>query len=150
MLNQKGQAFDAYRILLGAILGLLILVIIVSSINYFEGLRLQVSQQRFYDGLSNAVSQPNGEIFLIEDLIFKGGDSFSTRLLERRIGLEEGCLSFSSDCSDGFECDSDIVDVKNYILASVKTVCETNRNSSVIYCGSSCEICCEVTFDAEG
>ena len=145
-MNQKGQAFDAYRLLLGAILGLLILVIIVSAVNYFEDLRLQVSQQRFYDGLENAVSQPNSELLVIEDLVFKEGQRFSAVQLGKRMGLEENCLSFSSDCSGGFECDSELVIVTDYILANVKTICETNLESTELFCSSSCEVCCEIAF----
>ena len=59
MLDNKGQAFEAYRLLIDAILALLVLVIIVSAVNYLESLKTNISSERFYTGLKNAVKQPN-------------------------------------------------------------------------------------------
>ncbi|PIN85353.1 MAG: hypothetical protein COV47_02570 [Candidatus Diapherotrites archaeon CG11_big_fil_rev_8_21_14_0_20_37_9] len=145
-LGQKGQAFDAYHLLIGAILGFSVLLIIVSSINYFEGLRMQVSQERFFTGLNNAVDQPNGEILLIDDLIFQADTSYTSRALERATGLEEGCLVFDDSGSTAFDVSPELVTAKENIIGNISAICSTNSDG---FCTSSCQVCCEITFNAQ-
>ena len=64
MMNNNGQGFDVFRLLIGAIIGLAILVIIISIINYVENVKYGVSQREFYNGLVNATHTPNGEVVL--------------------------------------------------------------------------------------
>ncbi len=144
MIEERGQAFDAYRLLIGAVMGMLILVIIVSAITYFEDLRLEVSKQRFYDGLDNAVAQPNGEKLFVDSLVLKEGERFSSSQLASYMGLEDECVLFGDSGSGAFSGDDELVVVETYVLASMNIVCETNFDSP----SCSCDVCCTISFDA--
>src|SRR3989344_1411113 len=134
-LNERGQAFDAYRLLICGIMGLAVLLIILGAINYFEGLRVDVSRQRFFDGLGNAVNQPNGELLEMSGLYFAKGERFSSLSLAKQTGIEEQCLEFIDNGGLSFDVEPGLVKVNDYILADVEAKCSTNQIAS---CASGC------------
>ncbi len=135
----RGQAFDTYRLLLGAIMGLLVLLIILGAVSYFEGLRVDVSRQRFFDGLKNAANQPNGDTLELGGIYFLKDSRFSSKTLARNIGLAEECVAFSDNGAPGFTIGPELAKVDEQLVASVFVRCETN------YSGA-CEIGCEISF----
>lgn len=137
--DSRGQVFEPFKMLIGAVMALTILVIIIGAINYFDGLRAEVSKQRFYDGLSNAVKQPNGETLVIEEIQFQRGDSFSASALARRLNLEEGCVEFSSSDSRAISSDLALATINENIISNVYATCDVGGFSG-------CEISCEISF----
>ena len=77
-LNSKGE-FEPFKLLIGAITSLLILTIIISTINYFQSLEIDISTERFYSGMKNAVNQPNGSLLVAENVVFVEGRAVSSR-----------------------------------------------------------------------
>ena len=139
-IGQKGQAFEPFKMLIGAIMALAVLVIIISAINYFEELRLNVSEQRFYDGLSNAARQPNGSPLIIEDVQFQRGDTFSSNSLGKSMGLASECVSFGQSNSPVFEASPTSVTIRETIVANVVVTCDVSDSDI-------CEIECSLSFE---
>jgi hypothetical protein len=54
-LNQRGVEFAPYRLLIASIMGLLILVIILSAIRYFESVEISVSIRQLVSGFDAAL-----------------------------------------------------------------------------------------------
>lgn len=139
-MDKKGQAFAVYKLLIGAIIALLILIIIIGAINYLEGLKFDISRQRFVTGLQQAVGQPNEDIFKIENVMFREGVIYSTASLGRVMSLNEECIEL--DCAEtaAFDLEGDAVRIKQEILTSVYIQCRTTD------CVTDCDICCIVSF----
>ncbi|MEK6957651.1 MAG: hypothetical protein AABW99_01590 [archaeon] len=146
-MNSSAQAFEVYRLLIGAIIALLILVIIVGAINYFDNLTIDVSRQRFFSGLSNAVDQPNGESLMIENVVFRRGEAFTSRALALQMGIGENCIEFAGSDSSGISMGDGIVTVKEKLKTDVFVKCETNsQDNPAMAVPSGCEIACEIGF----
>ena len=96
-LNQKGDdsASEAYRLLIGFILGAAILVIIMNMINSTQNQLIIVSNQKLKEGLISAVKSTGTSAktpFVIEDLMLKGNISKTT--ITNYTGLPEECMAF--------------------------------------------------------
>ena len=133
-MDSKAQAFAPFKMLIGAIMAMLVLVIIVGAINYFEDLRVDVSRQRFYDGLNNAIHQPNETVLQVEDAQFTEGTTFSTLGLSKIAGIEPECLEFIDPDSPTFLVEDDLLTIRENVLTDVFIKCETNVGSCVIFC----------------
>jgi len=136
--NQSGQAFEPFNLLIGAIFALTVLVIIISAVNYFDNERIKISQQRFYDGLANAVKSPNKETIVISEVQFQNDASFSAKSLGNSIGLDESCVAI--EAGPGFEITDSTVKAKSSIRTNIYVRCFT---------GEKCEINCEISFGKE-
>lgn len=114
MFSEKGQAFEPFKLLIGAIFALLVLVIILGSINYFQGLSTTVSRDRLIIGLKNAVNLHNGETLLVAKLQFNSGDSFSSKGLSNIMGIQSECIEFRDNGFSNYEVspDRDLLTVK--------------------------------------
>ncbi|MFH1390925.1 MAG: hypothetical protein ABIH20_01295 [Candidatus Diapherotrites archaeon] len=133
-MDSKAQAFAPFKMLIGAIMAMLILVIIIGAINYFEDLRVDVSRQRFYDGLNNAIHQPNETILQVEDAQFAEGTTFSTLGLSKKSGLDPECLEFVDTDSPTFVVEDELITIKENVLTDVFIKCETESAGCVIFC----------------
>ena len=137
-LNQRGQAFASYRLLIGAIMALLILAIIVGAITYLRTLESDISAQKLAQGVANAVKQPNGRILKLNDLALAQG-GYSANVFSRAMNLDEECV-YVDAVGSTFESTGDAVIVKHRTKASVYARCDIGSGA--------CEIQCEVRFGA--
>ncbi|MCR4335368.1 MAG: hypothetical protein NUV57_02415 [archaeon] len=140
MFSQKGQTFAPFRLLIGAIMALLVLVIIVSAINYFQDLRFNVSQQKFFNGLSNAINQPNSSVLIVEDVQFRKESIYSSNGFSKVSGIEPECITFMETDSLGIEVEDQVIKFNQNILTNVYYKCEIPNNGI-------CEISCEIAFN---
>src|SRR3989344_2822235 len=53
-MNSKGQEFAGYKMMIGAIIALFVLIIIVSAVSYFDELRTTISSNLILDGVKAA------------------------------------------------------------------------------------------------
>ncbi|MBN2126862.1 MAG: hypothetical protein JW703_00545, partial [Candidatus Diapherotrites archaeon] len=90
-LNSRGQEFSVFELLVQAVIGLFILVIIISSINYFDEQRYAISKNRFDENLVFAAEQPNGDVLKIDEVAFNSG-SISSKYIELRTGINADCI----------------------------------------------------------
>jgi hypothetical protein len=90
-LNEKGQEFIGFRLMIGMIIAFFILVIILSALSYFEGLKTQIVQDAMYSGINSAKSSPNGQIVKKAAVAFKA-TIFTQRYFSAISGLPQDCI----------------------------------------------------------
>ena len=148
--SARGQAFEAYRVLIAVIIGLAVLLIILSAISYFDALRQSVSVNTLYSSWKSAVDSPNGKVVRASSLSFTKDTRFSRTQFTKQVGLEEGCLSFDADSGTGFKLDDSDADhpfvtVTGPIIGSVYMQCQTD-NFIIPPGPSSCFAYCLMSF----
>lgn len=141
-MNVKGQEFIGYKMLIGAIVALFILMIIIGAINYFSTLREDISDQVVINGLEAAANSPNGDVIKRSDVTLHEG-SYSARSFSKATGVEEECIYLSSINTSSFYKDIvfNAIVVNESVLADIYFRCNTGS-----ICTSGCEICCDVSF----
>ena len=93
-LNQKGQEFEVFNLLIGAILALAILVIIISIINYLEDIKIDSSMESIEQKLKNASQSPDGSVFVSQEIIIPKDFSFNSKQISRILNINEECVEF--------------------------------------------------------
>jgi hypothetical protein len=136
-MNQSGQAFEAYRVLIAMVLALAVLLIIVSTITYFDKLREKVSLETLYSSWKSAVDAPNGKVILARDLFFPAGTRFSRSQFSKQVSLDESCLQFDAEKATGFTLnDSDVehpyVNVASSVGGNVYMQCYSNNDNGIV------------------
>ena len=134
---QRGQSFAIFKLLIGAIVALAILVIIVGVINYFENLRVQISEKRLVDGLISAANAP-GELVVAEKLTFEKSLSFSRRFFSTRINVEQECIELDSLQGSSVIINPESVSFNSGIQIDVFFKCSADSFSS--FCPLSCAV----------
>lgn len=149
-MNQSGQAFEAYRVLIAMVLALAILLIILSAVSYFDTLRQRVSQDTLYSSWKSAVDSPNGKVIRATGLSFTTDTRFARVQFARQVGLEPACLSFDADPSTGFELhdedpENPFVRVSSNLIGNVYFMCRLD-NFIIPQGPGSCYAYCLVSF----
>ena len=95
--EEKAQSGTVFRLMIDGIIGLAIFMVILSSLSYFQNLRMGTSQQELFSIIESAKNSPNGLVFPSkENLLFSKGDGISTTNLREIIGLNKECFIFES------------------------------------------------------
>lgn len=90
-LNEKGQEFVGFRLMIGVFIAFFILIIILGALNYFEGLKTEIVQQAMHSGINSAKSSPNGLVVKKPNVAFKS-TVFTKRYFSAISGLPEECI----------------------------------------------------------
>ena len=145
---EKGQAFEPFKMLIGAVMAMFVLAIIISAVTYFGELETSISQKRFFDGVKNAVNQPNGDVLVIQDLQFKKGTRYTSKSIGDLVGLPSECVEFIDNGLLNYEIspDLDLITLKQAVVTDVHIQCNSQEQ-----CDEStiCEVCCRISFEAE-
>ncbi|MFH0955361.1 MAG: hypothetical protein V1777_04630 [Candidatus Micrarchaeota archaeon] len=94
-INQSGQ-FEPFKLLIGAVLGLLILILVLGVVESVRSVQWQLSEGRFYDGFKIALNTPTGDEVLREKLLFRKGTVFSGIGLGHNTPVGPLCITFTS------------------------------------------------------
>jgi len=146
--ENKAQSGAVFRLMIDAIIGLVIFAMILSTLAYFESLRIEASRAEFVTKVQAAVQSPNGAIIESDGkLFFLKGNGFNTIQLRDLTGYPKECFSFESnlhfvditDVSVEFEQN---VEAKLYVQCSTTNdVCDYDDPDT-----DCCEIECIVSF----
>ncbi|MFH0970405.1 MAG: hypothetical protein V1776_03010 [Candidatus Diapherotrites archaeon] len=131
-MNNKGQAFEAYRVLIAMVISLAILTIILSAVTYFDTLREKVSIDTLYSSWKSAVDSPNGKVVLAKDLYFTSQTTFGKRQFALQAGLDEACIGFDAEKAAGFilndaNPDKPVVTLTRGVVGNVYMECQTEN-----------------------
>lgn len=145
LLDEKGQAGTVFRLMVDAIVGLVILALIVSTLNYFYNLRVEVSKAEFRDKVSSAVSSPNGKVIESDSLIFSEGEGYTSQQIQSFTSIPAGCFKFISNRSF-VEVDSScsLVEFKRNVEAKIYVKCWPNEEALFAPCEQGATDCCEM------
>lgn len=147
-MNQQGQEFSGFRLLIEAILVLMILAIIISILGWVEGQRYGISEKRLFEGFDKAVNSPNGRTVVENDITLRK-DSYYTSgsFAERAPSIPRECISFEALPLASLELSSNNgrITIKENLQLDMFYKCQ--RLSSE--CSSDCETCCKISFGRE-
>jgi hypothetical protein len=101
--NLRGQAFDVYRLLIGAIIGLAVLAIIVGVIPYFEQLSVNICKKEVQEAMLRASHVPDGStVAPVRKCVFEAESSLNSKQLSDFINIPVECVSFKASNSSSF------------------------------------------------
>ena len=72
-LETRAQSGAVFRLMIDGIVGLAILLIIISALSYFQALRVQAANEKFFSLVESATNSPNGKVFVEKNLLFTQG-----------------------------------------------------------------------------
>ncbi len=99
-LNSKGQSSEVFKLLIGSIIGLAIIVIIYSLITQISSQKEYLEDAIFYKKIEGAIRNPTGSETLIEKVNVKSGSSITNEYLGNRTGLGKECFSINNPNND--------------------------------------------------
>ncbi len=124
-LNESGQAFSVFRLLISAIMGLMILLIILGVSDYFYKLQLNLGYQRVVDGFSTAANKHDGTVIIIEEAELPAGTQIAGLSIARGSGVEPDCISVTGAQSNSITYNStNIATIEHNTKISVYIKCE--------------------------
>jgi hypothetical protein len=95
--ERSAQSGAVFRLMVDAIIGLVILMMIISALNYFNGLRIEVSKAEFAALIKSAVSAPNGKVVPSGSLIFSQGEMYDATTLSAMTGYSATAFTFQTN-----------------------------------------------------
>ncbi|MEM4363913.1 MAG: hypothetical protein QXU92_04015 [Candidatus Diapherotrites archaeon] len=141
-IGQKGQAFEPFNLLLGAIFALMVLVIIISAISYFDNLNIEASKQKIISGLQAATKQPNKNQIEIKEVKIRKDSVFSPKSLSEVLGISKECIEIVPNKYKAIEYSKENAIVLSEITTNIYARCSTNVEPFI----SDCEISCQISF----
>ncbi len=95
--DNKAQSGTVFRLMVDAIIGLVILMIILSVLGYFESLRVDISRAEFLSIIKSATESPDGSVISSGVLVFVKGTSFTATQLQSITNYSSDCFVFESN-----------------------------------------------------
>ncbi|MCD6434003.1 MAG: hypothetical protein J7L14_00120 [Candidatus Diapherotrites archaeon] len=141
-LNSKAQASSVFRLLLGAVLGIGVLLIILTTLNYFQQQNLTMAQREFYNGFGIALQSPDGTVVKKESLGFENF-TVSRYSLAKKFSIERECILFDGLKGSSIDIQQEYITIKRGRF-DVYFKCMPG-NSQTPAGSSSCEIFCIVS-----
>jgi hypothetical protein len=138
-MDAKGQGTESFRLLIAAIMGLMILLIVLGIIDYFNTKKFEISMERFYGGLGTASQTPNGTLIELNELYFLP-TVITRNYLAGRYNLPEECVVLDAKSS------SDLVLAPSGKSISIKNVVQTNAFFRCTPQEAGCQIYCIVSL----
>jgi len=144
-MNSKAQAFASFKLLIGAVIGLMTLVMIISTINHFEKIRLDVSYDLLIQGFQVALESVDesgtsidSEPKIVErkELIFENF-VLSKTALKKITGLLEECIEFQAVKRNSIVRVDDVVEIKERTKVDVYYKCIAQYEGCNVYCIAS-------------
>ncbi len=146
-MNQKGQEFSAFRLLIDAILVLLILVIIIGILGWVTSLRFQISEKRLYDGFDKAVNSPDGKTVVEKNIMLRKGSIYGAGAFEKP-GVPKKCIKFQRlDLAALQLLGEQHIEIREDIQLDMYYSCI--RNLEGRECSEECDLCCKISFGKE-
>lgn len=143
--DEKGQAFAVYRMLIGAILAIMILFFISGIYIYFEEQKAIVSERSLHSAIRNAVSSPNGDVIVAENLTFRQGTIYSRGAFANIAAIPESCIVLSQTRSvSSVEASEDEISIKKQVMLDVYVKC--NLGLCANDDNPSDDVECEISF----
>ncbi len=147
-LDNKAQSGTVFRLLIDGIIGLVIFGLILSSMTYFQSLRISTSINEFYSLINSAKESPNGKVFYSENpLVFVEGTGFTSTNLRDVTGLSDECFTFYSNLAFGkVLAEGKMIDIQQNVEARVYVKCYPS-DEVCIYASEGYEDCCDILCD---
>jgi hypothetical protein len=138
MFEEKAQSGTVFRLMIDAIIGLVILMIILSVLGYFQSLRVDVSRAEFVSTVKAATETPDGRVVSSERLIFLKGTTFSSDQLQYVTNYSSDCFEFqTSHATVEIFAGGKMAEFKQDIETMVYASCRPGTGDCIIFCDVS-------------
>ena len=138
-MDEKGQSFAVFKLLIGAILAMMILIIIYGAISYLDTLKLIIDQQRFFATLKDATSQPNGRVIVAGNIYFNN-TIYTRKTLSEQMGMDNAdCIELDALTNEIFVLEDDYISIERKYSTNVYVKCEAS-GAYPAECGFGCFI----------
>jgi hypothetical protein len=146
----SAQSEAVFRIMVDSIVGLVILVIIMSCIAYFDGQVISQSRTDFQSAVRSAVNSPDGSIIKSQTLSFAQGSAISSLDLQEWFNYPADCFSFQSTYPS-IEISADQKNARfiRRLQVIVYAKCTSGDSCNINDPQNSCCINCLVSFGNE-
>ena len=151
--EDKAQSEAVFRLMIDGIVGMAILLIIISSLSYFQELRVQASNAKFFSLVESSINSPNGNVFVEKKLSFVKGGSFSAVKLQREYNIPLKCFDFETNLSYAKIIGQDSgtgagkgIEFTQSVETNVYAKCELSNNSCDVDATDCCELNCVFSF----
>ncbi|MAG22347.1 MAG: hypothetical protein CL943_03540 [Candidatus Diapherotrites archaeon] len=143
-MNQSGQEFSGFRLLIDAILVLMILVIIIGILGWVDSLRFQISEKRLYEGFNKSLNSPDGKTVVEKDITMRSGTTYLVGAFAGP-GVDRDCIRFRALNLTAWKLSSNKkqLDIETDIVIDVFYQCTRQFDEG------ACEILCEISFGDE-
>lgn len=140
--EQRAQAEAVFRLMIDSVVGLAILLVILSALNYFQGQVLVQSKSDFFSLVRNAVSTPTGVAIKSGELTFPINFSVDVSDLQSATLLSQNCFEFDSSGSVRTSSDKKKVTFSQGLKVIVYAKCATNQGCDPYSPPSDWGSCC--------
>ena len=96
LVEQRAQAEAVFRLMIDSVVGLAILLVILSALNYFQNQVVIQSKADLFSLVKNAVNTPTGIVLKSGELTFSNGFVVDPYSLESAVNLSHNCFLFQS------------------------------------------------------
>lgn len=135
MLDSRAQGGAVFRLLIGAIMGLMILMIILSVVQYFNDIRLSLGMQNLLSSFETAVHKADGTVIKAKDIELPPNSVISSFSLAKSANISPECVKIEGSENGGVKYNSDIsASIPNTMKLTVyiKCIIETDCNPSCL------------------
>jgi len=148
--ENRAQSGAVFRLMIDSVIGLAILLVIISVLAYFNALRIQAAQEKFFSLVTSATNSPNGKVFSESNLLFTPS-GISTITIRNKTNIYEGCFHFESNLtnvkiSDGGSGDASKIDFTSNVETNVYARCTLKEEQCDIDSEDCCEVDCLISF----
>ena len=148
MIDNRAQAGSVFRLMVDAIIGLVILILILSTLSYFQSLQVSVSRAQFISIVEASIQTPNGKVITSDGtLSFVKDEAFTSSMLNGITGYPSKCFTFkgSKSFADIPEKEHAITFRQN-IKTNVYGQCVVDPDVDLEYQSEECSITCIFYF----
>ena len=143
-LNSSGQGEMVFRLMIGVIMGLAILVTVMSLINFFSQQQVAISEQRLYDGFMIALENPvavDSEDLVVQENVKLEQGTYSAYTFSYYSGtLLPDCVRLMASANFEPGDSPGTIEVLVLVETTVYYKCISQPNDD------DCPICCIVSF----
>ena len=144
--EQKAQSGAVFRLMVDGIVGFAILLIVISTMAYFQGLRIQASNEKFFSLVKSATDTPTGKVIVEKNLLFTPS-GFSTISIRDKTNVFEGCFRFQSNQGAAvISDDGDKIDFTTTVETDVYARCTLTGDGCNFNDEDCCEFDCVISF----
>lgn len=146
--EQKAQSGAVFRLMIDAIIGMVILTMILSTLNYFTYLRFQTSIDEFNLKIISAINSPNGQVIESNNaLLFSRGTIFSNVEIQEMTAYPAECFSFETNLTFiDVGSQGEYVEIIENTETRVYFRCESTGFSYDFETQTGCDVECVISF----
>jgi len=143
-MEERAQAEAVFRLMIDSVIGLAILLVILSALNYFQGQVVVQSKADFIYLVKNAVNTPTGIVLKSGELTFPNKFSVDDIDLQTWTNVSANCFEFQSRSSSiTLSGDNKKIEFNQNLKTIVYAQCFSNQGCDPYIVADNWAACCK-------